>query len=198
MPFDIVAIETWVRGFGAWGAVAFVLIYALSMMAMIPGAPLDALAGAVYGPVLGSILALAGCNLGAIGAFLIARYAGAAWVHRRAPDKVQGVIKSVEDEGWRFVALVRLVPIFPYTVFNYVLGLTRIPLSHYVLTNLVTMVPSTVAYVWLGYAGRNLIGGGSETHTVELALIAIGALAAIVLLPRMAKRFAGSLRRPSR
>ena len=65
----------------------------------------------------------------------------------------------MEAEGWRFVAFVRLVPLFPFNLLNYALGLTRIPLVAYVLASLVCMAPGTLAYTWLGYAGREAIAG---------------------------------------
>jgi uncharacterized membrane protein YdjX (TVP38/TMEM64 family) len=58
-------------------------------------------------------------------AFLIARSLAADWVERRLGKRVQAMKAGVEQEGWRFVAFVRLVPVFPFTLLNYALGLTR-------------------------------------------------------------------------
>jgi uncharacterized membrane protein YdjX (TVP38/TMEM64 family) len=57
------------------------------------------------------------------------------------------------------------------------LGLTRIRLSHYVLASLVAMIPGTVAYAWLGHAGRE-VAAGSETAVRNL-LLALGLLAVV-------------------
>src|SRR6476619_2745359 len=73
---------------------------------------------------------------------------------RSAGGLLKRLIDGVDAEGWRFVAFVRLVPLFPFNLSNYVLGLTRIPLHHYVIATLIGMVPGTVAYTWLGHAGR--------------------------------------------
>ena len=93
------------------------------------------------------------------------------------------MIDGVDAEGWRFVAFVRLVPLFPFNLSNYVLGLTRIPLHHYVIATLVCMVPGAVAYTWLGHAGRGALTG--EVDAVRYGLLALGLLAAIALLPRL-------------
>jgi hypothetical protein len=37
------------------------------------------------------------------------------------------VLATRESKGWRFVAFVRLVPLFPFNLLNYSLGLTRTP-----------------------------------------------------------------------
>ena len=68
-----------------------------------------------------------------------------------------------EAEGWRFVAFTRLVPLFPFNLLNYALGLTRIPLLHYVVTSFVFMLPGTVAYTYLGFAGREAVAGSTGT-----------------------------------
>ena len=93
---------------------------------------------------------------------------------------------SVDAEGWRFVAFVRLVPIFPYNVMNYLLGLTRIPFHHYMIATVVFMAPSTVVYTWIGHAGRAAIAG--DTDNLYYALIALGLLAAMIMLPHFYKR----------
>jgi rhodanese-related sulfurtransferase len=67
-----------------------------------------------------------------------------------------------------------------------VLGLTRIPVHHYVLATFVCMAPGAVAYTWLGHAGRGALAG--ETDAVRYGLLALGLLAAIALLPRLIGR----------
>jgi rhodanese-related sulfurtransferase len=95
-------------------------------------------------------------------------------------------VTGVEAEGWRFVAFVRLVPLFPFNLTNYALGLTRIPLHHYILASIVCMAPGTIAYTWLGYAGRGVLT--AEADTVRYGLLALGLLAAIALLPALLRR----------
>jgi uncharacterized membrane protein YdjX (TVP38/TMEM64 family) len=78
------------------------------------------------------------------------------------------LIAGVDAEGWRFVAFVRLVPVFPFNLSNYTLGLTSIPLQHYVIAAVVCMTPGAVAYTWLGHAGRGALTG--ETDAVRYGL----------------------------
>lgn len=90
---------------------------------------------------------------------------------------------GVEAEGWRFVALVRLVPLFPFNLTNYALGLTRIGFVPYVITSLVCMAPGAIAYTWLGHAGREAMAGNGAA--INYGLLALGLLAAIAFLPRL-------------
>ena len=78
---------------------------------------------------------------------------------QRLGGRLRRLIDGVEAEGWRFVALMRLVPLVPFNLLNYALGLTRISLSAYVLASAVCMLPGAIAYTWLGYAGRSAAVG---------------------------------------
>jgi uncharacterized membrane protein YdjX (TVP38/TMEM64 family)/rhodanese-related sulfurtransferase len=171
---------------GVWGAIGYVALYALAAVAFVPGAIFGLVGGALFGPLLGSVVNLTGATLGATLAFLVARYLAADWVARKAAGRLKQLIEGVEAEGWRFVAFVRLVPLFPFNLSNYVFGLTRIPLSHYVLASLVCMAPGTIAYTWLGYAGRTALSG--EADTIRYGLLALALIAAIAVLPRFLRR----------
>ncbi len=180
------SLEAWVASLGVWAPVGFVLLYGIATVAMIPGSIFDLTGGALFGVYLGSVLNLMGGTLGASLAFLIARYIARDWVEARAGRRTKGVMHSVDEDGWRFVAFVRLVPIFPYNVFNYLLGLTRIPFHHYVLATVVFMAPSTLVYTWIGVASREAIAG--DTDNLYYALLALGLLAVMLMLPRIYKR----------
>ncbi len=174
--------QAWVASLGVWAPIGFVLIYGIATVAMIPGGIFDLTGGAVFGPYLGTVVDLAGGTLGAALAFLVARYVARDWVEARAGPRVQSVIRSVDAEGWQFVAFVRLVPIFPYNIVNYLLGLTRIPFHHYLIATVVFMFPSTVAYTWLGFAGKKVMEG--DTNQIRYALIALALLGVLIFVPR--------------
>jgi uncharacterized membrane protein YdjX (TVP38/TMEM64 family) len=180
------ALTARIGGLGIWAPVGFVLLYGIATVVMIPGSIFDLAGGALFGPILGSALNLTGGSLGAALAFLVGRYLARDWVEARAGRRTKGIMRSVDADGWRFVAFVRLVPIFPYNVMNYLLGLTRIPFHHYVFATVVFMAPSTVVYTWIGVAGREAIAG--DTDNLRYALLALGLLAVMLMLPRFYKR----------
>lgn len=184
---SVAALQTRVVSLGAWAPAGFILLYGVGTVAGLPGGILDVVAGAVFGPIYGSLYNLAGGTLGAAGAFLLARYVAADWVRRRAAPRVQKVITSVEEDGWRFVAFVRLVPVLPYTIANYLLGLTRIPFWHYVAATVVFMAPSTIAYTYIGYAGSQALAG--ETDNIYYALVMLAVIAVVVFAPGFYKRW---------
>jgi uncharacterized membrane protein YdjX (TVP38/TMEM64 family)/rhodanese-related sulfurtransferase len=183
------AIEAVIRNLGLWGPVAHVALFALGTVLFVPGALFGLAGGVLFGPLWGTILNLAGATLGATAAFLVARYVAADWVRRKAGIGIERLIKGVEAEGWRFVAFTRLVPLIPFNLLNYALGLTRIPTVVYVLASLVAMAPGTLAYTWVGYAGREAIAGNDAA--IRYGLIGIALLAGVAFLPRLLRRFKG-------
>ena len=188
---SLATLDAWLGSLGFWAPLGYLVLYALATVAFVPGAIVTLAGGALFGPFWGSILNLAGATLGATLAFLVGRLIAADWVECKAGGLLKRLIDGVDAEGWRFVAFVRLVPLFPFNLSNYVLGLTRIPLHHYVLATLVCMAPGAIAYTWLGYAGRGALSG--ETDAVRYGLLALGLLATIALLPRLIGRLRGSL-----
>lgn len=183
---DVAAIEAWVRGAGIWGPALFIGLYALAAVLFLPGSVFSLAGGMLFGPVWGTLYNLTGATIGATIAFAIARYLASDWVARKAGGRLERLGAGVEAEGWRFVAFVRLVPLFPFNLLNYALGLTRIRFSHYVLASFICMFPGGLAYTWLGYAGREAAAGGEDA--IQKGLIALGLLATVLLLPRIVKR----------
>lgn len=184
--FDAAALESWVNSAGAAGPLLFMALYALATVLFLPGSVITLAGGALFGPVWGTLWNLTGATIGAALAFLVARYLGADWVARRAGPRLQNLNDGVTAEGWRFVAFVRLVPLFPFNLLNYALGLTRIPFLAYVLASWLFMLPGAFAYTWLGYAGREALAGGEGM--IRNILIALALLAAVGFLPRLVKR----------
>ncbi|MDZ7662961.1 VTT domain-containing protein [Thiohalophilus sp.] len=180
--FDAAALEAWLDGAGAAGPILFILIYAAAAVLFLPGSVLTLAGGALFGPVWGTLFNLIGATLGATLAFLIARYLAADWVERKTGGRLKQLKQGVEKEGWRFVAFVRLVPLFPFNLLNYALGLTRINLAHYIIASFICMFPGAVAYTYLGYAGREAIAGGEGL--IQKILLAIGLLVLVAFLPR--------------
>jgi uncharacterized membrane protein YdjX (TVP38/TMEM64 family) len=183
------ALEQELGRFGAWAPIMFVLLYALATVLFVPGSVLTLAGGALFGPIWGTLLNLIGATLGATIAFLIARYVASDLVAARSGEQLGRMMRGVEEEGWRFVAFVRLVPLFPFNLMNYAFGLTRICLREYVLASFVCMAPGALAYTYLGYAGREAASG--QTGAIRKAVVALALLAAVAFLPGLVRRIRG-------
>ncbi|VAW23909.1 DedA family protein, putative [hydrothermal vent metagenome] len=182
---DVALIDLWLSQLGLWAPLAYMVLFALGTILFAPGALFALAGGALFGPLWGTLFNLLGATIGATIAFLIARYLAGDWVQSKTGSRLQRLIEGVEAEGWRFVALIRLVPIFPFNLSNYAFGLTKIPLFTYALTSLITMIPGALAYTWLGFAGREAIEGNGSA--IKYALLGLALFAAIAFLPPIIK-----------
>ena len=179
--------RAWLEQLGAWAPIGFVVAYALLVLLFVPGSVLTMAGAVAFGPIAGTFLSLTGATLGAGLAFLSARYLSADWAARRAGGHLERFLEGVASEGWRFVAFVRLVPLFPFNLTNYALGLTRIRLWPYVAASFVCMLPGTAAYSYLGYSGSAALSGSPDA--LRSGLLALAFLAALTfLVPWLVKR----------
>jgi uncharacterized membrane protein YdjX (TVP38/TMEM64 family) len=186
----VLQIRAVVEGLGAWGPIVFILMYSIAPALLLPGLPLDLVAGILFGPVWGTVYASIGSTAGATVAFVVARTIGGDWVQRKLSGRLARIKAGVEEEGWRFVAFTRLVPIIPFNLLNYALGVTRIGLVPYVLASFVFMLPATVAYVYAGWAGGEAASGEeSFAEAVRTVLIALAGLGIIAAIPRVYSRW---------
>jgi uncharacterized membrane protein YdjX (TVP38/TMEM64 family) len=159
----------------------FVTIYAVMVLLFLPGALLCLLGGALFGPWLGALLNVAGATLGSALAFLVARHLAADLVERHLNKTLQRLKRGVEREGWRFVALVRLIPVVPYDLSSYAFGLCRLPLLPLMVANALCLLPRLTVYAYIGHSGLELLSGEGEQL---LDLISLATLAlAVLLLP---------------
>ena len=180
-------LEALLDRLGFWAPLAFIAVYLIAPALFLPGGPITLAAGALFGPVLGTLYSIVGATGGATLAFLLARYVAGDFVERKAKGNLARLKGGVENEGWRFVAFVRLVPLFPFNLLNYALGLTAIPLKTYVVTSFICMLPGAAGYAYIGYAGREAILGAESW--VTKGSIALGVFAALVFVPLFVRKW---------
>ncbi len=186
------SFEDWVRAMGAAGMVLYAAVYVAAVVLFVPGIVLTLGAGFLFGLGWGIVVVSIASTTAAALAFLISRYAARGAVERvaRKNPKFAAIDRAIGKEGWKVVALLRLSPLVPFSLSNYLYGLTSVRFAPYVATSWVAMLPATVLYVYLGAAGRT-IGEKAEKSPWEWALLALGlaATAAVtVLLTRVAKK----------
>lgn len=186
---DAAVLERWINDAGVLGPLVFMFIYIVGTIFFFPGSVLTLAGGALFGPVYGTFYNLTGATIGAAISFLIARYLLSDYVEQKAGGRMKQLKDGVENEGWRFIAFVRLVPLFPFNLLNYALGLTRIKFWHYVIASYICMLPGGLAYTYFGYIGKEAATGGDGL--IQKGMMALALIAVILFLPR----FIGSLRR---
>jgi uncharacterized membrane protein YdjX (TVP38/TMEM64 family) len=176
----------WIAGLGPAGVVAFVAIYILSCVFMLPGSVLTLGAGAVFGVAKGSVIVSVASTLGATAAFLVGRYLARDRVARmiEGNGRFRAIDEAVGREGWKIVGLTRLSPAFPFNLLNYAYGITTVSLRDYFFASWIGMLPGTVMYVYLGSLAGSLatLGGqGGGRTPAQWALYVVGLLATVAV-----------------
>lgn len=184
--FNAELLENWVRDAGAAGPIIFMLLYVAGTVFFFPGSVLTLAGGALFGPVAGTFYNLTAATIGAVISFIAARYLAHDWVEQKTGGRLKSLKQGVEEEGWKFVAFVRLVPLFPFNLLNYALGLTRIKLKDYAIASYLCMLPGALAYTYMGYVGREALSG--DEAVIQKLMLGLAMLALVGFLPGVVAR----------
>ncbi|ENM5880530.1 TVP38/TMEM64 family protein [Vibrio metoecus] len=166
---DIKSLQNWIAGFGFWGYFVFVATFVFACVFLLPGSAFTIVAGIVFGPIKGGILALFSATLGAVAAFVVARFLLRNTIMKKFGDNP--IFKKIDDgvaqNGTSFLILTRLVPVFPFSLQNYAYGLTSLNLGTYTIVSLLTMAPG--AFIFAYMAGDIATNGVSAMLLVKFA-----------------------------
>ena len=189
------AFRDWAAGLGTAGKALYALVYAVAAVLLFPASLLTIAAGFAFGLGWGIAVVWVGATAGAALAFLIARHVARERVERvaRKREDFRAIDRAIGEKGWKIVALLRLSPLVPFSLSNYLYGLTAIRFGPYVLASAAGMLPGTVLYVYLGVAGQAAAAGsnGESRSPLEWAALAAGLAATVVatiLITRIARR----------
>lgn len=198
-------VADWARGFQAWlaeagavGALIFAGVYVVGALLLGPVWLLTIIAGLTYPLPVSIALVSAVSTLAAGLAFLIARHAARLRIERlaRENERFAAIDRAIARRGWKIVFLLRLSPIVPYGLSNYLYGVSGIRFGPYLLASWLGMLPGTFLYVSLGAAGRVAIGaqGHARTPAQWTALgVGLAATAGVTIwIARAARRELGA------
>jgi len=167
------------------GYAALILAFIAVELLPIPRTPLVIAAGALFGLSAAAPILLASTSGGIIG-FLLARFVLRGPVRRLLTRRTlsDALLRAIDVEGVRLLALTRFCSPVPTFLQNYAFGLTRIGLGPFAATTLLASTPQIAVYCYLGAIGRQAAQGdfGSTVSlaTATVALLCFGAAALIV------------------
>jgi uncharacterized membrane protein YdjX (TVP38/TMEM64 family) len=162
-------LDSFIRGFGPQAVLVFVLAYLLSSPIPFLAPILAATGGLLFGPVLGTLLSIFASTATSLVPFLIARRLGREWVEAKLQGtKFAGYYqKANQGNGFTFILLLRLVPLMPWELQNYVAGVTKVKVWTYLAATVVGCAPLSIALVILGATAKQ---PGSWQFWAALAL----------------------------
>lgn len=174
---DVARLQAFVHSLGAWGPPALVvLMVAAILVSPVPSAPIALAAGAAYGHTWGTLYVALGSELGAICAFLLARYLGYEFVRRRFGDVLDRGMVGSQNALTVTVLVSRLLPFVSFDIVSYAAGVTVLSFWRFALVTLAGILPASFA---LAHVGAQL---GSVDDAASGALV-VGVLGIVGIAP---------------
>jgi uncharacterized membrane protein YdjX (TVP38/TMEM64 family) len=163
-----------VAAYGMWGPAIYLCAWLLATGMFMPVTPLVLAGGVLFGPVWGEIYVLIGATTGAILTFLVARYLARDWVAGKlAGTRLMALDEKVARQGWKIVALSRVILIFPFPLVNSAFGLTRISLKSFAMATFFGVFPVTMAYVYFSDNLFDLLQGNLSWQVMLGVLLVV-------------------------
>ncbi|HPA89903.1 MAG TPA: FAD-dependent oxidoreductase [Quisquiliibacterium sp.] len=164
-------------------------VYVLATALSIPGALILTLAGgAMFGLAVGLVVVSFASSLGALLAFLAARYLLRDTVQSRFGRSLAPINEGVRRDGTFYLLTLRLVPVFPFWLINLLMGLTPIGAARFYLVSQIGMLAGTAVYV---NAGTQLAAIRTPGDILSAGLL--GSFVLLGLFPLVAKAVVGWL-----
>jgi uncharacterized membrane protein YdjX (TVP38/TMEM64 family) len=162
-------------------------VYVLATALSLPGAIILTLAGGfLFGVAAGTFYVNIGATMGAILAFLSARYLLGDRLQEKYAKQLETFNREMDRNGTSYLLTLRLIPVFPFFLINFLSGLTKIRLWTFLWTTWLGIIPGTVVFA---FAGQQL---GSISSPADIlsknVIIAFLVLALFTLVPVILKR----------
>ncbi|KAF5738611.1 transmembrane protein 64-like [Tripterygium wilfordii] len=178
----------WVeQDLGPWGPLVLAVAYIPLTVLAVPASVLTLGGGYLFGLPVGFIADSIGATLGAGAAFLLGRTIGRSYVVSKLKDypKFRSVAIAIRRSGFKIVLLLRLVPLLPFNMLNYLLSVTPVPILEYMLASWLGMMPITLALVYVGTTLKDLSDvthGWSEFSTTRWVFIVLGLVVSVIIM----------------
>jgi uncharacterized membrane protein YdjX (TVP38/TMEM64 family) len=158
-----------VQAMGPTGVFYFALAYVVAELLCVPVTPLSLSAGYLFGLNQGVAVCVVAATVAASISFFVAKTLLRSAVEDMVQQQVefQKIDKAIGKEGFKLLLLVRLSPMFPFAMSNYLYGASSIDFASFFWGTLLGFTPGTVAYVYTGMVGHALTLGGENGGAVQ-------------------------------
>jgi uncharacterized membrane protein YdjX (TVP38/TMEM64 family) len=134
----------------------FIVIYMILNVWFPAAGVLTLLGGFLYGPVLGALFVESAAVLGAVFTFEISRYIARGWIEKKWIMHLQGFNKELSRRGYIYLLFVRLFPLVPYILVNFLSGLTELRLWTFLWTTALGSLPGILIFCYFGHQLLNI------------------------------------------
>lgn len=176
-----------IRSLGAVGCLLMLLLQILqTVVAVIPGEPVEIFMGAMYGTVGGLLICLAGLAIGTSLVFCCVNRFGMRFVNRFVNSASFDKLKFLHDPAKRDSLMFTLffIPGTPKDILTFFAPFTKIPLPRFLVISLVARIPSIVSST---YAGNAILEGDFLHSLIIFAVTGVIGISGIMFYDRIIK-----------
>lgn len=174
----------------------YLALYAVFVALSLPGAIwLTVAAGFLFGAVMGAILSVLAATAGATLLFLATKTSLGDYLHSHAGPWLAKVERGFADNQWSYLLMMRLFPAVPFFIANLVPAFLGVPLSVFVITTFIGIIPATVIFATIGAGLGSVLQTSDDlslhslmTPEVKAALIGLAVLAAMPIAVKFVRR----------
>jgi len=185
--------QSWVQADLALSLIIFFVAYTLMASLSLPVCGVMSLvAGALFGRGWGTLVICIGSTIGGTAAFLMCRWMLRAWVQQRFGKRLERVNQRIERDGAFYLFTMRLVPVIPFFLLNFAMGLTPMRVRTYAWVSFFGLILPSFLYV---NAGTEL--GAIESPLDILTTKVMVSLALLGVTPLVLRQFIGRPKCPA-
>eukprot|EP01039_Chlorochromonas_danica_P004439 gene4439-4863_t len=148
---------------GPYGYLLFAVVYVIAEILAVPAIPLTASSGYLFGLVPGTAIVLVSATIAAAISFLIGRTYLRTWAQGFISEspKWRAIDKAIAKQGFKVVLLLRLSPLLPFALSNYLYAVTSVDFLSFISATFLGFAPGSFGFVYFGSAGKSLFSGGA-------------------------------------
>ncbi|KAI8894643.1 snare associated Golgi protein-domain-containing protein [Globomyces pollinis-pini] len=181
------------------GAIIFTFSLGISSLFLVPTTYPTIIGGLIFKPLpLAVVLVLVGSQIGIVLSYLLGKTIFRPWVKHQFEKnvKVKAIDQAISQQGWKIVVLLRLTPIFPFGLCNYILSGTSIRLITIMASSLVGNLPGAIMNSLIGSVLKSISDVKKVKTPIRMQLITglvavcfgLGSTVFITIIARRAMR----------
>ena len=156
----------------AWGPLAMLALYVIGGFVMMPLLALLTATALVFDPLPAIAIALTGSLLNASAIYFAGAKLIREWAERSFGKPIARVRQMLGKSGVIAVAMIRMVPVAPFTLVNLAAGTIGIPFRDYLFGTFLGLAPGTVLICVFGGELKELLRDPSPTRVITVIVIA--------------------------
>lgn len=165
-----VTLKNILKSFNNFEIPVFLFISTIRSVFFIPAGALAVVSGITFGTFWGTILTCTGVTLSGILAFYISRYFGRDYIKKLLKGKLDKIDSKLKNKGMMYIAVLRMVPVFPFDAVSYVSGIADIKITDFTIGTFIGSIPGAFVYTYLG---NNLLDIHSRKFMISVILVVI-------------------------